>query len=134
MKFRKVTMEDADFLLDLKNDPEVRKWAIVTHQEIKRENHLFWLEKKLKEKGIYFYILIEDDNCVGDLRVEADREISVRIVKEFRGKGLARQALGLIAGKFYAKIVEGNLASMNLFIKSGFKFTDYKEGVYLLKN
>jgi RimJ/RimL family protein N-acetyltransferase len=132
MKLRPVTMADADFLLELKNDPEVRRWAIISHDEIKKENHLFWLRKKLLE-DVRFFILVEGQDKLGDLRVEADREISVRIVEKFRGKGYASKALNSIAGSVYAKIVEGNIASMNLFTHNGFKFFDYREGVYYLK-
>lgn len=133
MKLRPVTFKDADFLLTLKNDPEVRKWAIITKEEIKKENHLIWLDKKLKEFNVFFSIILKHGEPVGDIRVEQDGELSVRIIPGERGKGLAFTAISRIAGMTYAKIVEGNIASMNLFIKSGYKFVSYKEGVYILK-
>jgi hypothetical protein len=44
-RLRPMTIADADKMLTWKNYPETRQFAIASHEEIKREDHLQWLEK-----------------------------------------------------------------------------------------
>lgn len=128
MELKPVTMKDAGFLLRLKNQKDVRKFSIVSKGLIKKEDHLKWLEKTLKDKNVQFFIIF-DKKPVGDLRIDRG-EVSIRISASSQGKGYGRLALkGIRTGK--AKIVEGNIKSMNLFMEAGFRFLSYKNGVYL---
>ena len=120
-------MADADFLLELKNDPVMRKFAVVTHDKIKKKDHLNWLPKHLHE------IKIIGDNY-GMFRVSDDREVSINISSGYRGIGLGKEVLKKhCPDGVWAKIVNGNVASMNLFIRSGFIITGYEKNYYVLE-
>ena len=122
---REATIEDAKFLFDLKNDEDTRKNSIVTEDLILWENHLPWLEKRLEKPGMNIIML--DDTPVGDLRLDyGDKtEIGIRIIKEFRGQGIAQKAVNMCLGSLVAHIVDGNIASMRTFIANGFKPVEY---------
>jgi RimJ/RimL family protein N-acetyltransferase len=130
IKLRPATMEDSDKLLEWKNDPVMRKFSIVTGDIIKKEDHIKWLRKHLDE--IY---IIEGDDLYGDIRFEGD-EIAIKLDPKFRGQGIGRQALEiakLMKDTIIAKIVDGNVASMALFTRSGFKVIDHQDNYYILK-
>ncbi len=118
---RAATMQDADNLLKWKNDPTMRKYSIVTHEKIKKADHLKWLAKNLK--GIY----IIGDNY-GDVRVSGN-EVAIKLAPEHRGKGYGLDALRAMDARYdnlIAKIVDGNISSMRLFIKAKYRPVAHK--------
>ena len=130
---RPATIEDAKFLLDLKNDPDVRKFSIVTTKKIKYKDHLRWLEEHLK----YIEIIELGGIPVGDVRLEpfnGGREVAIKLLKDYRGQGVGKVVLGPLEGRLYAKVTDGNIPSMNLFYSSGFKATAHyrKERYWIL--
>lgn len=129
MKFRAATMDDADFLLEIKNDPETRRFAVVTHDEIKKADHLKWLKKHLEE----ILIVEELDQRAGMFRISEDFEVSINLSPQFRGRGLGRKIMQFCPKGVWAKIVNGNVPSMRLFLGSGFHIIDYKENYYFLQ-
>src|SRR5690242_10556255 len=117
MNLRPMKMEDADFMLELKNDPDTRRFAIKSHEEIKKEDHYQWL----KENIHFFQIIMGYTHRIGAIRVENHKEISIWIAKDFRGLGVACEVIKQIVKPYMtAKIVHGNIASMRTFIKAGF--------------
>ena len=132
IKLRRATMEDATNLLEWKNDPTMRKFSIVTHDEIKMADHLKWLEKHLDE-----IFIIEDGGIpLGDIRLEGDT-IAIKLSPESRGRGVGRAAIVLaqeMRTEMTAHIVNGNVPSMRLFLGTGFKIVDYcEDGYYILR-
>ena len=131
IKLRPATMDDARVLLNWKNDPVMRKFSIETHDEIKMEDHLKWLEKHLNE----IYIICSHRDTYGDIRLEGN-VIAIKLDPDSRGKGIGKKAIGLAQGirdELVAYIVNGNVPSMRLFLGAGFKVTDYNEdGYYIL--
>ncbi|MEK9207617.1 MAG: GNAT family N-acetyltransferase [Patescibacteria group bacterium] len=126
---RPMTMKDADRMLEWKNYPETRKFAIASHDDIKLEDHLKWLEKNLQ----YFQIILCDGEVCGAVRVQ-DNEISIWIDRTFWGKGIATGVIKKVSKKgFTAKIVDGNVASMRCFIKCGYLPVSHQDGYYIFK-
>jgi RimJ/RimL family protein N-acetyltransferase len=102
---------DADFLLEMKNYPETRKFAIATHDEIKKEDHYKWLENNIQ----YFQII---GNRIGAVRIQ-DNEISIWIDRLYWGQGIASFIIEQVYEEnMYARIVDGNVNSMRCFIKA----------------
>lgn len=133
INLRKVTIEDAGNLLKWKNEEDTRKNSIVTGEMIKLEDHLVWLKKTLEDPSIDFWIIEDDGLPMGDLRLNHGRtetEISIRLDKASRGKGLATAVVGMVecSNKLVAKIVAHNLASMRVFISNGYKPYEYIQG------
>lgn len=124
MIYRTATMNDAKNLLKWKNQADTRKFTIATHDKIKMSDHLKWLKDNLDSN----YII--GDN-LGTVRLH-DNEIAIRIDTKHQGKGIAEQAIKHFRrGAMTAKIVEGNIKSMRLFIKCGFKPISYQKGYYV---
>lgn len=118
---RPMTMADADKMLEWKNDPQTRRFAIATHDMIEKEDHYHWLPNNLQ----YFSVIHDGETAVGAIRMQ-DQEISIWIDQVFRNQGIAKSVLKLISGPgMTAKIVEGNLGSMRAFIFAGFVPTEY---------
>ena len=126
-----MTMADADKMLEWKNYPETRKFAIASHALIKKADHYKWLEKNIQ----HFQIIegIEKEK-MGAVRIE-NQEISIWIDNEYWGKGIASFVLEMIyEDEMFAKIVDGNIASMRAFIKAGFKPYTYNITNYRLNS
>lgn len=123
-------MEDADFMLGLKNDPDTRIFAIKTQEEIKREDHIKWLSSHFMWMSV-----IETDYGarVGAMRIFSN-EVSIWIDKPYRGLGLATEVLRRETEKgMYARIVHGNVASIRSFVKAGFVPVGGEINYYILR-
>lgn len=128
MRIRPMILEDADFMLELKNYPETRQFSISTPHEIKREDHLTWLEKNIE----HFQVIEEFNNV--PIKIAAvrfvDNEVSVWVHQKYRGMGYAVSAInGVKKDGCIAKIVIRNIPSIRAFIKAGFKPIELVEGV-----
>lgn len=128
-------MEDADFLLELKNDPIMRQFAVVSHEKISMADHLNWLEKHINEIQIVELKQYWNFVKAGMFRVSDDKEVSINLHPKFRGQGLGQEVVSKHCPKgVWAKIVDGNEASMKLFLNNGFQVVDHKENYHVLKN
>lgn len=126
-RLRPMTMEDAEFMLELKNYEETRQFAIVAKGVIQMEDHVKWLEKNVR----YFQVIQGEYEPMGAIRVQDD-EVSVWVHRDFRGQGIAKEAVREVVKEgMTAKIVNGNIASMRTFIDVGFK-PQVQEGDYCI--
>jgi len=128
-------MHDADFLLKVKNDKDVRANSIVTHDKIKKRNHMKWLRERLSDGKTALFVIYKNGKMAGDVRFDCGREteISIRLLPQFRQKGIATAIVRTFSYPgMMAKVVEGNVPSMNVFVTNGYKFRSYKDGVYIL--
>jgi GNAT superfamily N-acetyltransferase len=77
--------------VEIKNEADVRKFSIVTQEKILLKNHLVWLNKCIADPKRHLYVITDGNRIVGDLRFDEDEsgvEVSVRIDKEHRGRGI----------------------------------------------
>lgn len=118
MQLRPMSLTDADKMLEWKNYPETRRFAIASHDEIKKEDHLKWLAENIQ----YFQVFQakgEDEIC-GAIRLK-NGEISIWVDSLNWKQGRATCVLQIVARRgMTAKIVEGNIGSMKAFIRAGF--------------
>lgn len=125
-------MDNADFMLELKNYPETRKYAIVSHDEIKKEDHYKWLREHIDE----FRVCSKYDGTrVAVVRVNKEYELSIWVDRKFWEFGVATYLLSRhdLEGALWAKIVNGNVASFRAFVKAGWKPVEYKDNYYILR-
>jgi hypothetical protein len=112
-----MTMEDSDFMLELKNYPETRQFAIATHDKIKKADHYAYLEKNIQH-----FQIIEDNagERLGAFRLQ-DNEVSIWVDRNHWSIGIATYVLQHECDKgMTAKIVMYNIGSMRAFIRAGF--------------
>lgn len=131
INLRPATLEDAKLLFEMKNDIVMRRFSIETHDEIEWNDHIRWLNDNLE----YTEIIELDGVACGDIRIRYG-EVAIKIHKDYRGKGISTEVLMSIVEKhdsLKARIVDGNIPSMRLFLKCGFKIIDHKDRYYILK-
>jgi len=128
IRVRPAELRDMERVFELSNDPLVRVHSI--HKEpIAWETHVAWFVRTLANVNRKFFVAeTTDGGFVGQVRF--DREdgawlVSISVVGEFRGKGLAgdmlRASMGRVAsGRFVAEIAPDNAASRRLFVSAGF--------------
>lgn len=135
---RKAEVIDIEFLWYLRNQPDVYQYARVSGPVL-WEEHVGWISPLLLGlKDRELFVIQEDSLPVGQVRLdyEDDREkaeISISLLKEFRGKGIASAVLDMVIQDLsqrrkgitlIAEIHRNNAGSIALFEKFHFS----KEG------
>lgn len=134
LSIRQATMDDAKLLWEWANDVSVRNQSYNT-EPIKWESHLKWLQKRLDSAETVFYLLLENDKPVGQIRYDLDKtdesaEIGFSVAKEHRRKGFGIEILKLTCEQalkdlnckqITALVIVGNEASRKAFLRADFK-------------
>lgn len=114
-----MTIDDADFMLLLKNYPETRQFSIKGKSEVSIGRHHQYL---VTDGNMQYHRMIINDAGValGSIRIK-DNEVAIWIDMLWWKHGIATWVLQHHAESgMTAKIVEGNIASMRCFIRAGF--------------
>jgi UDP-2,4-diacetamido-2,4,6-trideoxy-beta-L-altropyranose hydrolase len=122
-RLRKATPDDGHFLYQLRNDPTVNAQSI-TQNDFTYESHIEWLTKKLEDSNTHLYVVLFKNQPAGQVRVDADNVVSISVLKDHRGQGVARAALTQtleLHSSLTAWIEPQNRASLKLFEGVGFK-------------
>lgn len=131
ISFRPAIWGDAEFLMALRNDPLVWMHSIQARM-VKREEHLEWFRGVLQRDDVKLFILLHEGISIGQIRYEIKQDgvfVSVAISADYRGKGIAVQALKLTGQKIFslpkvtilkALVNENNMPSLRCFEKAGF--------------
>jgi RimJ/RimL family protein N-acetyltransferase len=130
MILRKVTFEDWKILLDWRNNLETRKNSH-NMEIVGEENHKKWLVSILANENRQLFIALDNEIPVGTVRADFDKqnneyELSWTISPDFRGKGIGKIMVKLLADKLQAKIraeiKNGNIASVRIAEYAGMTF------------
>jgi len=130
MILRKVTFEDWKILLDWRNDIETRKNSH-NMELVVEENHKKWLNSILTNENRQLFIALENEIPVGTVRADFDKqnieyELSWTISPDFRGKGIGKIMVKILADRLQAKIraeiKKGNIASVRIAEYAGMTF------------
>lgn len=95
---RVATVEDCDMIFEWANDAVVRKNSF-SSSLIKYEDHVKWYKKVMETSDIKQYILVVDEQNVGQARINVDdkiAEISYSIAPHYRGNGYGELIISLI--------------------------------------
>lgn len=132
-------MADADKMLEWKNYPETRQFSILTHDEVSKDEHYYFLEENLSQFQVLevnIVTFMEGDKSaplMAGFRIK-NGEVSIWVDEGYRKRGIATYLLQNYTVKdTIAKIVDGNVASMKAFVKAGYKPIDYKDNYYILQ-
>jgi RimJ/RimL family protein N-acetyltransferase len=127
-----MVMLDSDFMLELKNLPETRQYAILSDKEIKKEDHEKWLEKNIQYFQIIEGIDDEGEYRLGVIRIQ-NQEVSIWIARAHRGKQIAQRVVQRVSDiGMNAKIVIGNIPSLRTFIGAGYRPTELVDNKYYI--
>lgn len=133
ISIRSADIEDAELLWRWANDAAVRERSF-NREPILWDAHLEWFSRRLASPDTKFYLLLEDEEPVGQIRYDRDAadnsaEIGFSVAQKHRGKGFGTEILRLTTqraledlkcDKITAVVIEGNAASSKAFVRAGF--------------
>jgi RimJ/RimL family protein N-acetyltransferase len=135
IRLRLATIQDADLLLEWRNDPETRNASHNTG-EVQREDHVSWLTKTLNDASRQLFVAEEIGVPVGTVRADlADgvHELSWTVAPSARGRGVAKRMVALLASQISepirAEVKSGNTASTRISEHAGLLFAREADGV-----
>jgi RimJ/RimL family protein N-acetyltransferase len=129
-----VKIENADILLEWRNDPSTRAASHDSHF-ISKEEHYAWLKGFLNKNDKYFFVAYKDDIPVGSVRAVSVNGLwclSWVIAPSFRGRGLAKDMLALLVekidGPMQAEVKVNNHPSIKVAEHIGMKLEKICDG------
>jgi RimJ/RimL family protein N-acetyltransferase len=132
---RPATIDDADMLLEWRNDPETRKASHNT-DHVQRDDHISWLSRTLGNPNRRLYVAEENGSPIGTVRADlADGvwELSWTVSPKARGRGVAKRMVAVLATKISepirAEVKTGNIASARIAEHAGMAFERETDGV-----
>lgn len=151
LQLRPVREEDCELIWHWTNDPLIRSVSF-SSEYIPWTDHVQWFTSKLGDRNCVFYIALNPENLpIGQVRYEIRNQeatISLGLAEPFRGLGYGSRIILLSCQKLEhdsaikkinAYVKPNNLASINVFLKSGFQNTGEtivkgQAALHLLKN
>ena len=139
IRLRHAEENDAHLLLQWRNDPTTAKNSI-NQNPITWEDHKAWLDASLKREDRHIMIgVIGEDHPIGTIRFDKlidGYEVSIIIEPYLRtsgmGKTLLRKGIELFGNNdLFATIRGDNVASLIIFLSSGFKLVEYNQSTGL---
>ncbi len=135
MQLRLATLDDADFLLRLRNDAGTRAQSL--HEDVvDAANHQAYLTSHIDAENVRLYIALDGDIAVGTCRSELgndESELSWTIAPEQRGRGygghMLTALLAITPGPVIAVIKDGNLASRRMVEHASFTRVSDRDGL-----
>jgi RimJ/RimL family protein N-acetyltransferase len=126
VKHRLVTSDDWLFILEIRNEEEVRKVSF-NSDIIDLASHIKYMKKLEKMSDVYHRIITLNGSGVGYIKV-VNNDISYMVKKEFRGKGIMKSSFKIVfddlkrlgKSKVKAAIMANNYPSLKLVEKAGF--------------
>lgn len=142
---RAATLADAQFLFDLRTDPDVAT-ASAAHPPVDLAQHLLWLESAINAQDRLLFIIEGDQGLhlmpIGQCRLDLidygrSAEVSIALIRSARGHGIGTAALKILALAaaslgirwLEAVIKETNHASRKAFLKAGYSVEEIKDGI-----
>ncbi|MDR2038361.1 MAG: UDP-2,4-diacetamido-2,4,6-trideoxy-beta-L-altropyranose hydrolase [Bacteroidales bacterium] len=136
---RAAIMDDIDLYYQWANDPEARKNAFLSSDDIPYKDHCKWFNDKLISHNTYLWVLERKGIPLGHIRFDIDREskyatISYFIDKRYRNSGwglsivkLGLEKLGRLEDNITvdAIVKRTNIGSIRIFERLNFMKTDH---------
>ena len=136
---RKVTLEDAELLLEWRNDESTRNASHNTN-EVSLDEHVNWLGNSIHNNNRKLFIYEKDGLPYGTVRADFDGslwELSWTVSPNLRGKGVAKEMvtalIGVIGSNVRAEVKRENIASVKVAESVGMKLDYEKDEVLFFK-
>lgn len=130
---RRATTEDVMLIYEWANDKGVRENSFNSNP-IPLEDHICWYEKKMQSKTTLFFIMMNEEQPIGQIRLELEgdsAQVNYSISAQYRGKGYGKEMLRLVEvelqtlhpeiNKLVAEVKADNVASQSVFQNGKFR-------------
>ena len=135
LRFRPATPDDADMLLEWRNDHRTRM-ASQQDGEIDEATHRDWLERSLANMNRMLMIAEEQGIPVGTVRADygdGAYELSWTVAPDARGRGIGKAMVAMfvaeLPGDVYAKVKKANHASARIAEAAGMMLEREDNGI-----
>lgn len=137
IKLRNANNGDCYLLFNWVNDEDIRRNSF-NSEPVELEVHEKWFKSKMNDKNCKIFIIIKDEEPVGQIRVDIENDIGIisfSLDSRYRGMGIGSESLKLIKEKFedtllIGKVKKDNIASIKAFEKSG--YSKIEEDKYMI--
>lgn len=132
IKLRLVTIDDAQFLFDLRNE-KLNRLMFKDTSSVKWDDHVLWLSDKISRNDFYIYVALnEEGDKIGQFRIDATGEVSVSLSAKFKGIGIGWRIIKIGSDIFksgspkelIADVKCENISSLKAFQKAGYQFKE----------
>ena len=131
VELRKVTKDDWDYILRLRNSTYVQPYMYTKHR-ISKSEHYEYLKKQNRNPNFVNWIISMDSKNAGYVRV-LDNDVSIMVEHKFHGKGIGTQALKLLEKeakksgirKLVGRVMIDNEKSKQIFLNNDYKLLMY---------
>jgi UDP-2,4-diacetamido-2,4,6-trideoxy-beta-L-altropyranose hydrolase len=137
LSFRLATMDDAQIIFDLSNDPAVRANSF-NKESLDWENHISWLKNKLEDSNYIIILFFLENDFVGQVKFnkinDDQANMSMSIREKYRGKGLSNEMYDSSLDFMFdtradivslvGYILPDNIANIKAATKSGYVYVD----------
>ena len=128
-------IKDAKLLYECRNDEVVRKNSFNTN-EIVYEEHINWLKEFLEDEFCKIYIIVDNEECVGQIKVRTidnEAEVGYSIGEGYRGHGYGTKSLILVKEQLkkdfpYVNKIVGRVKVNNEVSQRAFESANYQVG------
>lgn len=113
MYLKPASWQDRDIIYNWANDEVTRRYSF-NSDKIDYESHLKWFEKMLKNNKVKFFILKNENEAVGQIRIENKEDeyiLSYSVDPKHRGKGYGSIMLKLIEKELTKELPEAKLVA-----------------------
>ena len=148
VRLRKAEQRDMEQLHIWRNDPDVRRWSFHT-EEISLEEHKKWFQISLERDDVEMFILEEDGQPVGQIRLTYRYDelvIGYSIDRNCRGRHLGQRIVELMEKKlqqdeslrkdgeyFVAYVQKDNVVSRRVFQVLGYSEEEQPKWIKYVK-
>jgi len=137
LNLRKATIDDAQIIFDLSNDPTVRSQSF-NKEPLVWGHHVKWLSSKISDPQYIYLLFFDHSGFVGQVRFDGVSEtevaVSISINQIARGKGYASIMYGMAVDYLFEHrpdveasqcfISIRNIPSHKAALKSGFRYIE----------
>jgi RimJ/RimL family protein N-acetyltransferase len=117
---RPATNDDARLLFEWRNDESTRRMS-KNRDVVRWEDHLDWLDRRLKMDSPNLFVFEERGTPVATFRID-DNDLSYTVGPEHRNRGIAKRMLTEIRSRFgrlRAEVYAENVASIKVARSAG---------------
>jgi RimJ/RimL family protein N-acetyltransferase len=127
IKLKKISRDDWDFILKLRNKKEYRGFFIQQHTISKKEHYQYMTQEE-NNPNYFCWIILKDSIKIGYVRI-LDNDVGIAIENKYHGKGYGANALLLLEKeakkigltKLVGRVMIHNESSKKIFLNNDYK-------------